>query len=95
MGALIFGGTEPETVAHRLGDIAAAAGDAEAGMNIFNGTLKHIVYQGDSVLTQVTLPDGQVICMRGASQPDPTEIQVGGPVTLGLRREDTILVCDD
>ncbi len=70
-------------------------GDAEAGMNIFNGTLKHIVYQGDSVLTQVTLPDGQVICMRGASQPDPTEIQVGGPVTLGLRREDTILVCDD
>jgi putative spermidine/putrescine transport system ATP-binding protein len=70
-------------------------GDTEAGMNIFNGTLKHIVYQGDSVLTQVTLPDGQVICMRGASQPDPSEIQVGGPVTLGLRREDTILVCDD
>jgi putative spermidine/putrescine transport system ATP-binding protein len=66
-----------------------------AGMNTFSGTIKHIVYQGDSVLTQVTLPDGQVVCMREASRPESPEAQAGGPVTLGLRREDTILVCDD
>lgn len=66
-----------------------------AGMNTFSGTIKRIVYQGDSILTQITLSDEQVISMRSVGHPESATFRIGGPVTLGLRRDDTILVCDD
>lgn len=71
------------------------AGEPADEMNTFSGSIKSIVYQGDSVLTQITLSDGQIISMRGATQPDATALQVGSPITLGLPHEDTVLVSDE
>ncbi|MBV6272832.1 ABC transporter ATP-binding protein [Alcaligenaceae bacterium CGII-47] len=71
------------------------AGEAQAGMNMFMGTIQSIVYQGDSVLTQIALADGQLINMRSATQSDALTPAVGSAITLGLAREDTVLVSDE
>ncbi len=64
--------------------------------NLFEGTLRQIVYQGETLLAQVALPEGQTISMRRttrrevmAALPEP-----GSPITLALHPEDTVIVPD-
>ena len=66
-------------------------------MNILQGTVQDIVYQGESFLLQALLADGHRVSLRGASTrlamaaiPKP-----GASVLLGLGAEDTILLADD
>src|SRR3546814_844981 len=66
-------------------------------MNRFTGTVRGIIYQGDSYLLQVELADDLEVCVCGANQrhamasvPEP-----GSAITLGLHRDDTVLVSDE
>jgi putative spermidine/putrescine transport system ATP-binding protein len=65
----------------------------EDGLNVFEGTAREIVYQGESMLLYVDLSDGVEIAIRrpatsaGLALPAP-----GAPVRLGLPASDTILV---
>ena len=58
---------------------------SEDGLNVFEGTAREIVYQGESTLLYVDLPDGGEIAIRqpatslGQPMPEP-----GAPVRLGL-----------
>jgi putative spermidine/putrescine transport system ATP-binding protein len=68
-----------------------------AAFNIFEGTVKELIYQGDSFLCYVSLANGSELTIRNYSR---SEIlakipPVGQPIRLGLAREDTTLVCDD
>jgi putative spermidine/putrescine transport system ATP-binding protein len=73
----------------KLRVVAAADG---AGLNVFAGEVKELVYQGESSLLYVSLADGQPIAIRqpaGRTQPAP---QPGAPILLGLAPGDTIIV---
>jgi putative spermidine/putrescine transport system ATP-binding protein len=67
--------------------------DSEDGLNVFEGTAREIVYQGESTLLYVDLPDGAEIAIRqpatslGQGLPAP-----GASVRLGLPAGDTMLV---
>lgn len=67
-------------------------GPPPPGTNHLQGTLEAVVYQGESLLLQVTLPDGATLAARTpttANAPAP-----GAPVTLGFAPHDTVLLAD-
>jgi putative spermidine/putrescine transport system ATP-binding protein len=55
-----------------------------------------LVYQGESFLMYVALADGAEVGVRGVTRRDAMARvpQVGGKVTLGLHRDDTVLIAD-
>lgn len=66
----------------------------EADHNLFKGTLRTIVYQGESFIAQVELDSGQMINVRHSTRrevmrrlPDPDS-----PITVALHVSDTVLV---
>ena len=68
--------------------------DDAPGLNLLRGQVRDIIYQGESVLLEVALPDGTVlpvrsISARGAMAAVPG---TGAPITLGLAPEDTFLL---
>ena len=73
------------------------AGDAGADVNIFSGRVKDLVYQGDSFLMMVLLPDGSEIGVRGVTGRESLAAvpEVDSVVRLGLHRDDTVLIADD
>ena len=76
--------------------IADERADREA-LNIFEGTVKELIYQGESFLCYVALRGGAVLTFRNYSQQEvlarlpPT----GGPIRLALTPEDASLVAED
>jgi len=66
-------------------------------MNRFAGTVKGAIYQGDSYLLHVALAAGIEVCVRGASQRDAMACipETGAAITLGLHRDDTVLIPDE
>jgi putative spermidine/putrescine transport system ATP-binding protein len=73
------------------------AGDETAPMNVLNGAVRQVIYQGDSVLLQIELADGSTVGARMGSVRDAmgSMPQVGMAIRLGLRPEDTALLTDD
>jgi putative spermidine/putrescine transport system ATP-binding protein len=72
--------------------------DVPDDMNILSGTVQHVVYQGDSVLLHVDLPDGNRTAVRMAARRDDAMAsipQAGAAVRLGVRREDITLIAND
>jgi putative spermidine/putrescine transport system ATP-binding protein len=72
-------------------------GEPSQHCNVLAGTVRHLVYQGDSMLVQVALADGTAVAVRAASTsralaalPAP-----GAAVRLGLMPEDTALLAED
>jgi putative spermidine/putrescine transport system ATP-binding protein len=72
------------------------SGSVPDHVNVLHGTVRNVVYQGDSFLLQVALAEGTLINVRGVSTsramaaiPRPDE-----RVMLGLAREDAILLAD-
>jgi putative spermidine/putrescine transport system ATP-binding protein len=72
-------------------------GEAPQPCNVLAGAVRHLVYQGDSVLVQVVLADGTPVAVRAAATnralaalPAP-----GAAVRLGLMPEDTALLAED
>jgi putative spermidine/putrescine transport system ATP-binding protein len=79
----------------RLRILDAAAGTAD--LNLLDGTVRDIVYQGDTVLVQVALAGDAVAGVRAASTSSAMAAipPRGAPVRLALAAEDTILLRDD
>ncbi len=74
----------------RLKLVSNGGGD---GFNVFDGTAREVVYQGESTLLYVDLPDGIELAIRlPATSAGPTLPQPGAPVRLGLPACDAILV---
>ncbi len=65
-------------------------------VNAFIGRVTDLVYQGESFLMYVTLAGGVEVGVRGVTRRDAmAEVpQVGGEVTLGLHRDDAVLIAD-
>ena len=63
-------------------------------MNLFTGTVLDSVFQGESTLLYVELPDGEKLSVRtGAGTTYP--VQRGDTVTVGLHASDSVLISDD
>jgi putative spermidine/putrescine transport system ATP-binding protein len=70
-------------------------GDGD-GLNVFEGLVKELVYQGESWLLQVTLATGEEIAVRRAtSEATPTLPRAGSQVRLGLLPADSVVVPAD
>ena len=69
-------------------------GETPPETNVFSGTVKELVYQGDSYLLYVALPDGTEVSLRGTTRRDTMSSapEVGNQVSVGLHREDTVLI---
>jgi putative spermidine/putrescine transport system ATP-binding protein len=66
---------------------------SEDGLNVFEGTAREIVYQGESTLLYVDLPgDVEVAIRQPATSVGPALPAPGTPVRLGLPTGDTMLV---
>jgi putative spermidine/putrescine transport system ATP-binding protein len=66
----------------------------EAEHNLFRGTLKNVVYQGETLLAQIALADGRTISLRRSTR---REIMAripeqGAEMTVALHRYDTVIV---
>lgn len=77
--------------------LSVVTDEADPDMNVFRGTVSSLAYHGDSYLLQVELDGGASISVRGvchrhASAGMPGK---GDAITLGMHREDTVLVDDD
>jgi putative spermidine/putrescine transport system ATP-binding protein len=67
-----------------------------AGLNVFTGEVKELVYQGESSLLYVSLPGGEPIAVRHpAGSTERALPPPGAPITLGLAPDDTIIVPED
>jgi putative spermidine/putrescine transport system ATP-binding protein len=66
-------------------------------LNLMHGTLKEIVYQGDTFLAEIIMSDGQSLLVRRATRAENFALlpEPGEALTLGLRQDDTILVPED
>jgi putative spermidine/putrescine transport system ATP-binding protein len=70
-------------------------GDVPPQLNVIEGKLRQHVFQGDSIVSYVTLADGREIAVRrsqgfGERTPEP-----GDKVRIGIAPRDTIIVPDD
>ena len=70
--------------------------DSGDNYNLFIGTVRDVVYQGESFITYVTLSDGTEISMRGVSQRETLAAipPPGREITLGLHADETVLIHD-
>ena len=75
----------------RLLDAAEAA---DAALNVLEGALVAAVYQGDSSLFQVALPDGTLVGVRGASA-ELAPTTPGHRLRLAIKVEDTVLIAPE
>jgi len=67
-----------------------------AGLNVFAGQVKELVYQGESSLLYVALAGGEPIAVRHpAGSTERALPPPGAPITLGLAPGDTIIVPAD
>ncbi|MGE0719404.1 MAG: ABC transporter ATP-binding protein [Alphaproteobacteria bacterium] len=76
--------------------VAILGDGAGKGLNVLDGRVEEVVYQGDSILLQAALADGSRIGVRavaavGAMARTP---RPGDAVRLGLRPEDTVILAD-
>lgn len=70
--------------------VVGAVDSAES--NIFEGTVREIVYQGESCLIYVTLNDGHELVARQPTSGALTPPAAGAPIRLGLSPSDTVIV---
>jgi putative spermidine/putrescine transport system ATP-binding protein len=68
-----------------------------SSLNIFDGTVTEIIYQGESFLCYVRLNDGSELAIRNYSRGETLAKipPAGQPIRLGLSPEDTTVVCED
>ncbi|MGE0723245.1 MAG: ABC transporter ATP-binding protein [Alphaproteobacteria bacterium] len=74
--------------------LSILADDADDGVNVLTGCVREVVYQGDSVLVQVALADGNMVTVRAVATAATMAAipQTDAVVRLGLRPEDATLI---
>ncbi len=74
--------------------LSIVSGRKPKDVNLFKGTVNDLVFQGESFLMYAALSDGTQIAVRGATQKDAMANvpDVGQAVTLGLHKDDTVLI---
>ncbi len=89
-----FSDSEEQLLVVRPEKLEIVLGDAATEINAINGTIKEMVYQGESFLLYVSLPSGDTIVVRQPSRRETIDAlpPIGGAITLGLHAEDTIVV---
>lgn len=71
-------------------------GDDAAGLNLFRGCVKELVYQGETLLISIELSGGHEIAVRQpTSSAAPPPPDVDKDVTLGLAPDDAVIVPDE
>ena len=90
----LAGGTAAERCAERL-RLLADSEDPGPGFNLLAATLVATVYQGDSSLLQVALPDGTRLQVRSASIGAAAPTEPGRALRLALAVQDTVLLPPD
>lgn len=71
--------------------VIATSGNT-GGINVFEGLVKEIVYQGESCLIYVKLASGQELVARQTTSSAVTQPEPGTTILLGLTPADTIIV---
>jgi putative spermidine/putrescine transport system ATP-binding protein len=69
--------------------------NAPSLLNVMEGKLKQHVFQGDSILTYVTLADGRDIAVRHSQSVGECATELGESVHIGVAPRDTIIVPDE
>jgi putative spermidine/putrescine transport system ATP-binding protein len=74
--------------------LSILTGPAADDFNVFQGRVKDLVFQGESFLMQAELPCGTELAVRGSTSRElmATIPPQGSPVSLGLHRDDAVLV---
>ena len=69
-------------------------GPAPDDMNVFNGHVKEVVFQGESFLMNTALVSGTQLTVRGSTSRElmASIPPVGAQIALGLHRDDTVLI---
>ena len=98
----VLAGNAPETprekfLVVRPEHLVLVAGEPPADMNLFQGTVQRIVYQGDTTLFYINLKDNISLVMRKAGQRHNGlgDIKVGATLKVGLHREDAVVVAEE
>jgi putative spermidine/putrescine transport system ATP-binding protein len=81
-----------QLLAIRPEKLIVSSGDLGPGVNTFDGTVKEIVYQGESCLIYVDLAQGSELVVRQTTSSAVNLPEVGATVRLGLAPSDTIVV---
>ncbi len=72
--------------------------DRPDDLNIFEGVVKDLIYQGETSITYISLQDGTVVTLRASTRAGESinqRIAVGDNVHLGLDRTDAVLIPND
>ena len=70
-------------------------GSETEAFNCFEGHVSNTIYQGDTLLLEVTLRDGSTVNVRMiASSYGPAAPAIGEPIRIGLPISDTVLLAD-
>ncbi len=69
------------------------AADPGQGLNLFEGTVKEVVYQGESSLVYVSLASGFELSVRRPTRgTDAVPVEPGAPIRMGLAPADVVIV---
>jgi len=77
--------------------LAIVDGAALEGLNLFEGRVSDLVYQGETALASVTLRDGTEVAVRAGTRSGTAfdRIALQSTVTLSLHPDDTVLIPDE
>ena len=81
-----------QTLALRPERLRVLPGGAAPELNVIRGQVRRHVFQGDSTVVYVTLPDGSDLAVRQAHGGEEAPPGVGTPVSVGVAPRDTVVV---
>jgi putative spermidine/putrescine transport system ATP-binding protein len=77
----------------RLHLVSGAAADSSE--NMLSGTVKELIYLGQSRKAIISLDDGtEIIALEQSAQAEVTALEIGAPATVGFRSQDARLLAD-
>ena len=81
-----------QTLALRPERLRLLPGGAAPDLNVITGQVRQHVFQGDSTVLYVALPDGSDLAVRQAYRSDEAPPGVGSAVSVGVAPRDTVVV---
>lgn len=95
LGRPLASAAASQALALRPEKLRLLTGAAAPDLNVIEGTVRQHVFQGDSIVTYVALPDGHYIAVRRSHGLDEELPAVASPVRVGIAPRDTIIVPAD